>query len=430
MRRLRLLLFLLAGSILVGACGTDTSKPSSPEDPTSAEGAKSAWERAARQRSAKGKADVPPCSGVRVPDQSGFDKRIALTFDDGPEPSTTPRVLEVLAEHNAPATFFVLGSQVEQNPETYRQIVEQGHLVGNHTYTHRNMSSVSASSVRDELASTEESMTRLGPEPKFMRFPYGAADCQATQIAESMDYRVTGWHIDSADWCFSQPTGGVGHCSESTFGSMSDAHRDDMISYVMAQARRTQGGVLLMHDIKSFTAAKLDRLLTRLQNAGFEFVQLDNEEVFPKLNNLEQEDDEETRPWIGTPCGDSASSDSAVCTFDPEASCFQYPGDSSGSADSNSSETEETDPEPGETVHGFCTVPCEGYCSDLAGKATTFCVEMPGSPETGHCVSKATPENDYCDKIPGASPTEATRYVGDAEVPEATATVCLPDATQ
>ncbi len=101
---------------------------------------------------------------------------VALTFDDGPNPHTTPQVLDTLYRYNIKATFFVVGSSVRENPELVRRIVAEGHTLGNHTYTHTNMSELSPQQMRQELQRTKEAVDEaLGYHypMDLMRPPYG-----------------------------------------------------------------------------------------------------------------------------------------------------------------------------------------------------------------------------------------------------------------
>ena len=81
---------------------------------------------------------------------------VALTFDDGPDPQTTPRILDTLRQHHVKATFFVVGSQVERHPDLLRRIVEEGHTIGNHTYDHADMSKLTPGQIRAELHRTQK----------------------------------------------------------------------------------------------------------------------------------------------------------------------------------------------------------------------------------------------------------------------------------
>lgn len=390
--------------LLLAACGSNQEGSSAAPASQEAPNAKELWERAEFLRENPEKADNPACSGIIVPDQEGFDKRIALTFDDGPNPRTTPEVMEVLNEHDAPATFFAKGRNVAANPETYEDVVDEGFTVGTHSYNHPDFRQLSREEAKWQFDRTQELMTEHGPAPKYVRFPYGAANCGMVDLAESYGYRVTGWHIDSADWCFG--TGTEGYCSESTYGGMPDRHRDSMIEYMLSQAEANNGGIVLFHDSKHYTADQLDRILTRLEEEGYTFVDLDNRDAFPKLNRV---DESEGFAWHGSTCEAGAESD--TCGYMDRAGCHSYT-------------VNESDNQPRET--GFCTAPCQGYCEDMPGKATTFCAKLSADDEMGRCVSKAEPVNQDCDAITGAEPVVVDRFVGDSGVPEAEATVCLP----
>jgi peptidoglycan/xylan/chitin deacetylase (PgdA/CDA1 family) len=362
-----------------------------------------AWEEL---RAAEGKADGFVCSGVIPPDMGPFDKKIALTFDDGPRVLATSKVLEVLELHQATATFFVNGQQLD-NQEDRQFIVDmaaKGHLIGNHSQSHLNSKRVSDSYWADEVEQTDEILKELLAEmetyPKYFRFPFGSANCSTYQTVVDYGYRVTGWHIDSADWCFNSSTGGYGYCSESTFRHIPDSYRDNYLDWVSYQANRYEGGILLMHDVHTFTGDNLDALLTRLEDEGFTFTTLDDMETFPLLNG-------ETLPWVGDVCDEDS-----ICDYsheDESGWCFEF-------VDSLASD-----------LGGFCSLSCEGYCPDSTGKAQTFCVADPNDDNKGICVPKSSNLNNDCLGLPGTQPIEAERFVGNSSAYETTAVVCLPN---
>ncbi len=232
------------------------------------------------------KADAARCSGVRLPDRGSFGKQVALTFDDGPNPLTTPRVMAILRERNVPATFFINGFRV--NSDSTQRIVEDIVTdplfeLANHTWSHPNMKQQSASEVARQIDDTTSVIDSAGGRLRYFRFPYGASSCSTAQAVRDRGYTITGWHIDSADWCFS--TGSIGLCPESQFRFVDDDVRDDMLAYTMRQIRARQGGVVLFHDIHSYTVSKLERFLDQLDEEGFVVVPLDDESVFPRLND-------------------------------------------------------------------------------------------------------------------------------------------------
>jgi peptidoglycan/xylan/chitin deacetylase (PgdA/CDA1 family) len=362
-----------------------------------------AWNEA-YEENASGKTDSAGCSGVIVPDRKGFAKRIALTFDDGPHLDNTPLVLEILADHGAVGTFFVNGKNVrtEAHRALLTRMAAEGHIIGNHTQNHANMKTVSSSTARSEIEATHQILEGLNLNPRFFRFPFGSSSCATAETVRGYGYAVTGWHIDSADWCFGSATGGVGYCSPSTFKYVPDGFRRDIAGYVLSQARSTGGGVLLFHDIHTYTVSHLDDIMTRLESDGFKFVPLSDTSAFPLLNGSAPQNSDTA--WVGTPCVDSAT-----CSYTV-----------SGQAGSCATFTSSVD----DATHGFCSLSCEGFCPDQAGKARTFCTSFDGV--TGQCVSKAGAENHDCADIPGTVATTADRFLGSSTATASTATVCLP----
>lgn len=355
----------------------------------------------------EGKADGAYCSGVRAPDNGPFSRKIALTFDDGPSLEKTPRVLDILDDHDARATFFINGRQVRTAAhwDLLREIVDRGHILGNHSQNHIDSKHVSLSRWQDEVQQTHDILASVladfGQEPTYFRFPYGSANCSTYNVVTGFGYHVVGWHIDTADWCFQSPTGGRGYCSSSTFRYVPDSYRDDYPGFSVYQADKAEGGILLMHDIHSYTVDHLDALLTRLEDHGFSFTTLDDIEHFPLLNNVTPPRD----PWIGDPCTEDAECD--FWADGERAYCFTF-------ADEESEEP-----------NGFCSLPCEGYCPDMDGTAETFCVLSPVT-DAGMCVSKARPINESCESIPGTVARTTDRFVGQSTAPESTSVVCVP----
>ncbi len=345
-----------------------------------------------------GSADSARCSGVVVPDRGPFNGRIALTFDDGPSLTNTTQVLETLAAHGALGTFFINGRSVssEAHWTLLREMAATGHIIANHTTTHPNSVTLSADAFRREVEQTHEIIAELDQETLFFRFPYGSSNCTTAGIVEEFGYHTTGWHIDTADWCFANSRGGVGYCSPSTFRHVPDVYRNDYIGFTLHQLSRTNGGVLLMHDVHSYTVSQLDALLTALEGAGYEFVGLDDVATFPLLNGQEPP----ATPWIGSPCA-----------HDDECS-FTY-GDKTGYCEIF---------ESGEA--GLCALACEGYCPDRYSFATTFCVETPEG-ASGQCVARAEAENGECSELPGAAAVELDRWIGASGASASTALVCV-----
>lgn len=272
---MRTLATLLA--VLATACLADEEVDTHDEDG-------GLFEQAYEDGQAEGKTDGTDCSGVRVPDRNGFAKRIALTFDDGPNPVTTPKIIDVLHKHHAPATFFNNGRRyaVAGAKELAARIAaDPDFILANHSQDHLNLAQQSLATVETQIMKTDALVRGAGETPKYFRFPFGSATCNGMTQARSHGYIVTGWTIDSADWCYAA---GGGYCKKSTFKYVDDALRDDMQGYILSQVRATGGGIMLMHDIHGNTADNLDEILTTLENAGYKFVRLDDTAAFPKLN--------------------------------------------------------------------------------------------------------------------------------------------------
>ena len=126
---------------------------------------------------------------------------IALTFDDGPNPAWTPRLLDVLAEHNVKATFFMLGSRAEQEPELVRRVATEGHLIGNHTWSHPNLARTAARRVREELMRTNDVLQQImGERVRYFRPPFGARRPVVFRIARELGLTPVLWNAMTSDW--------------------------------------------------------------------------------------------------------------------------------------------------------------------------------------------------------------------------------------
>ena len=127
---------------------------------------------------------------------------VAMTFDDGPHPRNTPRLLDMLRQRNIKATFYVIGGNVDRYPHIVRRIVAEGHEIGNHTYTHRKLTSLSDSEVRKEMRRTEDAIVRAaGVKPRTMRPPYGALlQRQRSFVFSDFHYPTIMWSVDPLDW--------------------------------------------------------------------------------------------------------------------------------------------------------------------------------------------------------------------------------------
>jgi peptidoglycan/xylan/chitin deacetylase (PgdA/CDA1 family) len=128
-------------------------------------------------------------------------RSMVLTFDDGPDPRYTPQILRTLREHDVRAMFFVCGEVAGYQPDLLREMAADGHLVGNHSWSHPLMSSLSPSGIRKEIESTSEVIERtLGAPPLWFRAPYGAWNRQAFEIGAELGMEPLAWTVDTLDW--------------------------------------------------------------------------------------------------------------------------------------------------------------------------------------------------------------------------------------
>jgi peptidoglycan/xylan/chitin deacetylase (PgdA/CDA1 family) len=169
---------------------------------------------------------------------------VALTFDDGPVPETTPLLLDILAEHQARATFFLVGERARQYPEIIQRIVAEGHTVGNHTFTHPRPSRLSVKELRKEIERTEETILQAEPTatPKFYRPPWGETPFPQIRTVMKMGYRLIYWRLDTKDFSATTP-----------------------LDIINAGATIRNRDIILLHDRQSLTVEALPKILSSLR---------------------------------------------------------------------------------------------------------------------------------------------------------------------
>jgi len=190
-----------------------------------------------------------------------FGHRIALTFDDGPDPVTTPAILDVLRAYDLEATFFTYGVRAERHPELVERIVSEGHTLGNHTYHHRDMARLAPDLMLKELQDAQSVIDQaLGAHSRVTLFrpPCGAPYNTETDklplfqrvMREQKTYPVM-WNIDSRDWALEESPSSI---------------VDNIV-----QSTPEDGGVLLLHDTQPQTVDELPEILDYYIAANFEF---------------------------------------------------------------------------------------------------------------------------------------------------------------
>ena len=191
-------------------------------------------------------------SSVTVSNGSRSQKLLALTFDDGPNPAHTPRLLDMLRRRNVKATFYVIGERAANHPDIIRRIVTEGHEVGNHTWTHPNLKKLSDEAVRRELNKTRDAIVgACGVQPRTMRPPYGAMyQKQREWVYREYGYPTVMWDVDPLDW--KKP------------GSNVVAQR------LISGARN--GSILLVHDLHGSSVDAIPQTIDTLLRQGYQFV--------------------------------------------------------------------------------------------------------------------------------------------------------------
>ena len=189
----------------------------------------------------------PRLRGVKAPGQV-----IALTFDDGPKPWGTPLVLDALERHNARATFFLVGKQCARFPALVARIAADGDEIGNHTYSHHRLTSLSFSQVAQELEQNRALIRRLTGQTMYLFRPPGGRTCPVAQtVADSLGYTTVFWSLDSAE--------------------LAPGMNPDRV-YDRVANRVQNGDIVLLHNGDPNIVRALPRILDNLAERGFQCV--------------------------------------------------------------------------------------------------------------------------------------------------------------
>lgn len=187
------------------------------------------------------------------PGRAGGRGTVYLTFDDGPDPRWTPQVLAVLRRHGVPAVFFQVGQNAAAHPELVARVRSEGHLVGNHTWSHEKLTDLRDRAIGDQLDRTDAA---LGGRVRCVRPPYGATDPRVAEVIGARGQRAVLWDVDPQDWA--RPGA------------------DRIVRRVLGQVH--DGALVLMHDgggDRRQTVAALEQVITRLEERGYTFGLLD-----------------------------------------------------------------------------------------------------------------------------------------------------------
>ncbi|MBS7359391.1 MAG: polysaccharide deacetylase family protein [Oscillospiraceae bacterium] len=179
------------------------------------------------------------------------EKKIAVTFDAAWSAEDTDEIIEILKKHNAKATFFCVGSWVDENPDAVKKLYKNGHEIGNHSDTHPSFSQISRSDILKEINSCNEKIKNItGNNPTLVRAPSGDYDNKSIEVTESLNMKIIQWDVDSLDW--------------------KKLSVDEMYSRVISKTQN--GSILLFHNGIENTPKALDKIFTKLEKDGYKFV--------------------------------------------------------------------------------------------------------------------------------------------------------------
>jgi peptidoglycan-N-acetylglucosamine deacetylase len=181
---------------------------------------------------------------------SRVSNRIALTFDDGPNPGITELILDVLKERNLCATFFMIGNRIASASNLAQRVLAEGHDIGNHSFTHRKLTLLPEAEAKQEIQKTQEIIADvLNHRAVWFRPPFGVLHQKQAAMAEAMGLRVVLWDVDSTDWA--------------------KPGEDKIIETVLEKTK--SGSIIMFHDVDQQTVNALPSILDNLRNREFIF---------------------------------------------------------------------------------------------------------------------------------------------------------------
>ena len=198
--------------------------------------------------------DYPDSFLISLPTK---EKTVALTFDDGPDGSSMPKILDILDHYQVPGTFFFIGQQMADFPETIQRAQAEGHVLANHSWSHIRPTDVKSDTLMREVQQTQSALARYGTKTKLFRPPFGLVEKKQMPALIRAGFQIVAWSIDSMDWYFDNP--------------------DDIVTCVVKNIH--PGAIVLMHSSggpanRQATIESLPIIIEILRVKGYHFVTL------------------------------------------------------------------------------------------------------------------------------------------------------------
>lgn len=191
-------------------------------------------------------------------------KYVALTFDDGPNHKTTSKLLDILKEHNAKATFFIVGQRVSGNESLIKRIYDEGHSIGNHSYNHSSLANLNSDNMNYQIAETNSLIENITDHrPVLLRPPYGDYNAAVSAQAKAQNMSLILWNVDPKDWKV--------------------RNVNKIYEHVLSYAN--DGDIIIMHDLYDESVGAVEKIISTLSEKGFVFVTVD--ELITKSRDLE-----------------------------------------------------------------------------------------------------------------------------------------------
>lgn len=185
-------------------------------------------------------------------------KELYITFDNGYENGYTPKILDVLKEKKVPAIFFVTGHYIKDQPELLKRMVDEGHLIGNHSWSHPDMSRIPAEKMKDELNRVRDEVIQLTgqKEMKYLRTPRGIFSERTLAVSKELGFTNVFWSVAYKDWD-------------------TKVHMGSRYAYDKVMSQLHPGAVILLHSVSKDNAEALGQIIDDARKLGYEFKSLD-----------------------------------------------------------------------------------------------------------------------------------------------------------